>query len=151
HEPVGALSAAPEPPEADRRGSAEEAEPRARLQPAARRLSAFTGLSPSVHRRSAHTASGGPDTRCDPDRKGEIRPMKRTLTIAAAALAAALTAAVSAGARGSDTTIVGAGSSFVAPLVSAWQADYGSKTGVSVAYSPIGSGGGIAAITARQV
>src|SRR5437868_8025352 len=77
--------------------------------------------------------------------------MKRTFAIVAAGLAAALVAAVGAGAKSSDTTLVGAGSSFVAPLVSAWQADYSAKTGVEVAYSPIGSGGGIAAITARQV
>ena len=77
--------------------------------------------------------------------------MTKRLTITLAVLAAFLVAATAATATTKDTTITGAGSSFVAPLVSAWQADYGSKTGVSVAYSPIGSGGGIAAITARQV
>src|SRR5437016_1681020 len=77
--------------------------------------------------------------------------MKRTFVIVSAALAVALAAAAGAGAKRSDTTLVGAGSSFVAPLVSAWQADYQSKTGVGIAYSPIGSGGGIAAISARQV
>jgi phosphate transport system substrate-binding protein len=77
--------------------------------------------------------------------------MKRISILLAAAVAAALAAAAGAGAKSSDTTLVGAGSTFVAPLVSAWQQDYASKTGTQVAYSPIGSGGGIAAISARQV
>ena len=47
-----------------------------------------------------------------------------------------------------STTLKGAGSSFVAPLVAQWQANYKSA---SVDYNPIGSGGGIAAITARTV
>jgi phosphate transport system substrate-binding protein len=77
--------------------------------------------------------------------------MKRIIWVTAAGLALSLAAAVGAGAWSATTTLVGAGSTFVAPLVSQWQADYSSKTGVEVAYSPIGSGGGIAAITARQV
>src|SRR5581483_8191050 len=56
-----------------------------------------------------------------------------------------------AGARSDAGTLTGAGSTFVAPLVSLWQADYARKTGVQIAYSPVGSGAGIAAITARQV
>jgi phosphate transport system substrate-binding protein len=77
--------------------------------------------------------------------------MRRTLPIAVAALVTALATAMSAGARSSGTTLVGAGSTFVAPLVSLWSADYASKTGTQIAYSPVGSGAGIAAITARQV
>jgi phosphate transport system substrate-binding protein len=45
-------------------------------------------------------------------------------------------------------TLVGAGSTFVAPLVAKWQANYRPS---KVVYSAIGSGGGIAAITARTV
>jgi len=77
--------------------------------------------------------------------------MNRIIWATAPGLALSLAAAVGAGARSAATTLVGAGSTFVAPLVSQWQADYSSKTGVEVAYSPIGSGGGIAAITSRQV
>ena len=77
--------------------------------------------------------------------------MKRILITISAALAVGLMAVVSAGATSADDTITGAGSTFVAPLVSAWTADYGAKTGVHIAYSPVGSGAGIAAITARQV
>jgi len=77
--------------------------------------------------------------------------MKQKVSIVAAVVAAALAAAVGAAAKNSATTLTGAGSSFVSPLVSLWAQDYGSKTGVQIAYNPIGSGGGIAAITARQV
>ena len=48
----------------------------------------------------------------------------------------------------SKASLTGAGSTFVAPLVTTWSANY---KGSSVSYSPIGSGGGIAAITARTV
>src|SRR5262249_27608376 len=54
-------------------------------------------------------------------------------------------------AKGSGGSLTGAGSTFVAPLVSLWAPDYTSKTGTQIAYSPVGSGAGIAAITARQV
>jgi phosphate transport system substrate-binding protein len=47
--------------------------------------------------------------------------------------------------------ITGAGSTFVAPLMSKWQSDYASKTGDTVTYGAIGSGGGIEQITARTV
>jgi phosphate transport system substrate-binding protein len=77
--------------------------------------------------------------------------MKRRLPIVAAAAVAALVATVAAGAKSSATTLTGAGSTFVSPLVSLWAADYASKTGTQIAYSPVGSGAGIAAITARQV
>jgi phosphate transport system substrate-binding protein len=52
---------------------------------------------------------------------------------------------------GSSKNLVGAGSTLVAPLVSVWQPEYLKESGVSVAYSAIGSGGGIAQITARTV
>jgi len=67
-----------------------------------------------------------------------------------AALSVAVVVPV-AGARSSGGTLTGAGSTFVSPLVSLWSADYRSKTGTEIAYSPVGSGAGIAAITARQV
>jgi len=39
----------------------------------------------------------------------------------------------------------------VAPLLSQWSSDYAKKTGVRITYGAIGSGGGIAQITARTV
>jgi phosphate transport system substrate-binding protein len=51
----------------------------------------------------------------------------------------------------SSGPITGAGSTFIAPLMSKWQSDYSSKTGDTVTYGAIGSGGGIEQITARTV
>jgi phosphate transport system substrate-binding protein len=77
---------------------------------------------------------------------------KRLFAASLAVLAAlAAIAATTAGASSEADQLVGAGSTFVAPLVSQWQKDYPAKTGVNIAYQPIGSGGGIASITARTV
>jgi phosphate transport system substrate-binding protein len=81
--------------------------------------------------------------------------MKKTLTalglgITLAAVAAAIGAGSTPASSAADS-LSGAGSSFVSPLVSKWQVDYSAKTGVDLNYNPIGSGGGIAAITNRQV
>jgi len=73
-----------------------------------------------------------------------------TLAIVAA-LAASISAAQGSVKRSTATTLKGAGSSFVFPLVSAWQPAFKSKTGVDVTYQPIGSGAGIAAISNRSV
>jgi phosphate transport system substrate-binding protein len=52
----------------------------------------------------------------------------------------------------SSKVLIGAGSTFVAPLVQAWEADYLKlPPGVTVTYGAIGSGGGIDEITARAV
>jgi phosphate transport system substrate-binding protein len=80
----------------------------------------------------------------------------RTRIIAAAVAAAALSvvaagSATAAPAKHSGTTLIGAGSSFVAPLVSQWIPAVGSAFGYELQYSPIGSGGGISAIQARTV
>jgi phosphate transport system substrate-binding protein len=81
--------------------------------------------------------------------------MKRRLVALSAALALALmavaTTAVGSQRRGSGETLNGAGSSFVFPLVSAWIGPFNSASGIRVNYNPIGSGGGIAAITDRTV
>jgi phosphate transport system substrate-binding protein len=77
--------------------------------------------------------------------------MTKTFTLTLAAVAAALVAATAATATSKDTTITGAGSSFVSPLVSVWTPALGSAFGYSVQYSPVGSGAGIAAITNKQV
>ncbi|HEY6017208.1 MAG TPA: phosphate ABC transporter substrate-binding protein PstS [Gaiellaceae bacterium] len=66
-----------------------------------------------------------------------------------AAVAAALAGV--AGARTSGTQITGAGSSFVYPLVSTWTPALDQAFGYQVTYGPIGSGGGIAAISSRTV
>lgn len=76
--------------------------------------------------------------------------MTKTLAIITA-VAAALVAVTAATAKSNDTTITGAGSSFVSPLVSTWTPAVGSAFGYTLQYSPVGSGAGIAAITNRQV
>ncbi len=60
-------------------------------------------------------------------------------------------AAVAGTKKSSDTRISGAGSSFVFPLVSQWIPAVGPALGINLAYSPVGSGAGIAQITARTV
>jgi phosphate transport system substrate-binding protein len=47
--------------------------------------------------------------------------------------------------------LVGAGSTFVFPLVSKWIPDYSKSHGVTITYGPIGSGGGIQQVTNRTV
>jgi len=84
--------------------------------------------------------------------------LRKRLTVAGVASAllvlCALALTVSAGARTvrtNDGNIVGAGSSFAAPLFTAWYQYYNSKAGVNVSYNSVGSGAGIASITARTV
>ena len=56
------------------------------------------------------------------------------------------------GNAGSSKVLVGAGSTFVAPLVQQWEADYvKSPAAVTITYGAIGSGGGVDQITARTV
>jgi phosphate transport system substrate-binding protein len=53
---------------------------------------------------------------------------------------------------GDSSVLVGAGSTFVAPLVQQWEADYvKSPAAVTITYGAIGSGGGVDQITARTV
>jgi phosphate transport system substrate-binding protein len=66
-----------------------------------------------------------------------------------AVLAAVL--AGTASAKGSDSRLTGAGSSFVFPLVSQWIPALGSAYGINLTYAPVGSGAGIAQISARTV
>ena len=77
--------------------------------------------------------------------------MTKRLTILTAAVAAVLVAAAAATAKSNDTTITGAGSTFVQPLVNAWTPALGNAFGYTVQYSGVGSGAGIAAITNKQV
>ena len=67
------------------------------------------------------------------------------------ALALAAVAVSTAGARHQGTTISGAGSTFVQPLVSQWISPLGSAYGDELQYSGVGSGAGVAAITSRTV
>ena len=82
--------------------------------------------------------------------------MKTRALFLAAVLAAAMAGCGGSGSdqendAGGGGVLVGAGSTLVAPLVSQWSNDYAKKTGVTITYGAIGSGGGIAQITARTV
>jgi phosphate transport system substrate-binding protein len=77
--------------------------------------------------------------------------MKRATAAGLAVLAvtaATLTAWTSLASARQTASLSGAGSTFVVPLVTTWTQKY---HGTHVSYSGIGSGGGIAAITARTV
>jgi phosphate transport system substrate-binding protein len=78
------------------------------------------------------------------------------VTLAAAACGSSsggtTTVTTSSSNSGSSKVLVGAGSTFVAPLVQQWEADYSKSTAaVTITYGAIGSGGGIDQITARAV
>jgi phosphate transport system substrate-binding protein len=78
-----------------------------------------------------------------------------TRILGAVGIAALITSAIAgtAGAKAGrqTTTISGAGSTFVSPLVAQWVNAVGPALGVELQYSAIGSGGGISAITSRTV
>jgi phosphate transport system substrate-binding protein len=73
---------------------------------------------------------------------------RKTATAAALAVAALAFGASLAAAGSTGGSLKGAGSTFVFPLVSQWQAKY---TKAQITYGSVGSGAGIAAITARTV
>jgi phosphate transport system substrate-binding protein len=66
-------------------------------------------------------------------------------------LAAAVTAALLAGATAHAADISGAGATFPAPVYAKWAEAYKRETGVGLNYQAIGSGGGIKQITAKTV
>ena len=78
---------------------------------------------------------------------------KLALAAISAVVLAALAAgfAGAAGARGTGATLTGAGSTFVQPLVAQWTQPLGTAFGDELQYSGVGSGAGVAAVTARNV
>jgi phosphate transport system substrate-binding protein len=93
----------------------------------------------------------------DDFRSKEITVRKSALTATVAVVAALLVAACGSSSTsgspsaGGKNTLIGAGSTLVAPLMSQWQPTYNEKNGVAITYGAIGSGGGIEQITARTV
>ena len=83
----------------------------------------------------------------------KLTATKGLLLLAVAAVALVATAA--AGARPERSiaggALTGAGSTFVFPLMSQWVAAYQKVAGVTITYGSVGSGAGIAQITARTV
>jgi phosphate transport system substrate-binding protein len=84
-------------------------------------------------------------------RNGKL--VRIALALAAAGLVAAL-AVVTAGAasaKSSSGSVNGAGSTFVAPLVTKWESPVQQQLGLQLNYNAIGSTGGVSAITQKQV
>ena len=79
--------------------------------------------------------------------------MKHKAILAVTLSAALMGAACASGATASrkDSTLTGAGSTFVFPLVSQWIPQVQSKYGIKITYGPIGSGGGITNVSNRTV
>jgi phosphate transport system substrate-binding protein len=78
----------------------------------------------------------------------------RIALVAAAVAAIAVVAVVTTGtaaARTNAGTVNGAGSTFVQPLVTKWEAAVQQQLGLTLNYNGIGSTGGVAAITNKQV
>jgi len=73
-----------------------------------------------------------------------VNVRRMTLLVAMVAAICAVGPAVAA-------EITGAGSTFVYPILSKWAEAYNAKTGVKLNYQSIGSGGGIAQISAKTV
>jgi phosphate transport system substrate-binding protein len=73
--------------------------------------------------------------------------MKTTFKFAAAGLVAAAFTSVPAFAQ----DVTGAGSTFIAPILSKWASDYNKATGVKINYQSIGSGAGIKQIESKTV
>lgn len=86
-----------------------------------------------------------------------MTPKRAFIRLTAITLTLALAGCGGGGSSSSTTTpagggvLVGAGSTFAFPLISKWSADYSKQHGVTITYGPIGSGGGIQAITNRTV
>jgi phosphate transport system substrate-binding protein len=90
-------------------------------------------------------------TKLKKERRDNLKRMRSLVAVFAVfgVAALALTAWTGlAGASSKKTSLNGAGSTFVAPLVAQWTSHY---SAADVSYSAIGSGGGIAAISARSV
>ena len=75
----------------------------------------------------------------------------RALVVAAALALAGCGGGGGGSQAGGGGVLVGAGSTFVFPLVAKWIPDYSKSHGVTITYGPIGSGGGIQQITNRTV
>jgi phosphate transport system substrate-binding protein len=92
-------------------------------------------------------------TQTTTDARGGTLKTKLSIVLAALAVSAL---AISGGAGASqaktaDSSLTGAGSTFVSKLVQAWTPKVQSALGIKVTYGPIGSGGGINAVTSRTV
>jgi phosphate transport system substrate-binding protein len=82
-------------------------------------------------------------------RRKRLAAAVSVLLVAASAIAAV--SVTGAQARSGADELKGAGATFPAPLIAAWQQKYEAAKGVKITYNPIGSGGGIQAIANKTV
>jgi phosphate transport system substrate-binding protein len=85
-------------------------------------------------------------------KKGHVLAAAAALALTALAVAAlSVGGAQARSTKASADELKGAGATFPAPLIAVWQQRYEARRGVKITYNPIGSGGGIAAITNKTV
>jgi phosphate transport system substrate-binding protein len=84
-------------------------------------------------------------------RNGKLARISFVVAAAAAVAVVAVVTTGTASARSSAGNITGAGSTFVAPLVTKWEPAVQTDLGLTLNYNGIGSTGGVAAITQKQV
>jgi phosphate transport system substrate-binding protein len=75
----------------------------------------------------------------------------KTVTAAAGGGGSSTSSSGGGSSVGGATTLIGAGSTLVAPLLQEWASAYDTAYSVAITYGPIGSGGGITQITGRSV
>jgi len=83
-------------------------------------------------------------------RNGKLFRIALALAAAGVVASLAVITAGAASAKSSSGTVSGAGSTFVAPLVTKWMSPVQSQLGIQLNYNAIGSGGGVSAITNKQ-
>jgi phosphate transport system substrate-binding protein len=84
-------------------------------------------------------------------RNGKLVRISLVVAAVAAVAVVAVVIAGTASARSSSNNVSGAGSTFVAPLVATWMSPVQQQLGLQLNYNAIGSGGGVSAITNKQV
>ena len=84
-------------------------------------------------------------------RNGKLVRISLVAATATAVAVVTVMTAAAASARTTGTNVSGAGSTFVAPLVNAWVSPTQSALGITLTYNGVGSGGGVSAITNKQV
>ena len=84
-------------------------------------------------------------------RNGKLARISLVVAAAAAVAVVAVVTAGTASAKTNAASVNGAGSTFVAPLVAKWEPAVQSALGITLNYNPVGSGGGVSAITNKQV
>ena len=84
-------------------------------------------------------------------RNGKLVRISLVLSAVGALTALAVVTAGAASAKSTANDVNGAGSTFVQPLVTKWQGPVQQQLGINLNYNGVGSTGGVAAITNKQV